>query len=388
MFNLFKYCWHYFLLFIFFSISAQAADWKVDGSLSQMFGYDDNFRLAKNPQGSFEFFLTPQVNFKRNDDDWNIAGSGSYGVRQYTYSLYDNEPQNYSINTDYKTARTIWGLNADYNKVLTNSIASTDTGNFLTSSTRITEALNPTFTYLLNANDSIKLSANYLASTYTGGSGLVNNTTQSGTLDWKRVWTDRLTQNLTGSYSRSDFTSNFQRITETYSANVGLLYKMTQHWDINSVIGERFTQQSSVANSNSSSTSSGWVANIRLNHEDIQSSEYVMLSRSVNPSGLGVLTQQTAFTVGYNYKFSDRWNANINGGYSMIDTLGQAATTGSIYANRTYLTFQPTINWKMQRDIDIGLTFIYRQQDYTYSAVSKALMLTFNYNWSGFNISR
>ncbi|MGD0959162.1 MAG: hypothetical protein ABSB19_05075 [Methylomonas sp.] len=367
-----------------------SADWIFDGSLNQLTGYDNNFGLRQTPIGTFEFFLTPKVNFKRNDDDWNVQGSASYGLRQYSYSIYNNNPQNYNVNGDYRTAHTVWGLNASYAQVLTNSVASSDTGNFLTSSMRTTQSLAPRFSYTLNKFDTINLSGMYMDNNYTAGSGFSNNTTESGTLGWKRRWTERLSQNVTGSFSRSSFNNaaitSLSGVTQTYSGNVGFTYEIAQQWDVSATLGERFTNQNytGLAGTNTS----GWTASSNLSHEGMQSSQSIGFSRQVNPSGLGVLNQVTQVNASYTYKWSEKWNAVINGVYLLSDPVGLNVNTNSALANRTYFTVQPALNWQMDRDITINLAFMFREQEYIYTAQSKALLLTFNYNWSGFKVSR
>ena len=364
----------------------KAANWQLDGYLSQLFGYDDNWRLQQKKTGTFEYYLTPTLNFKRNDENLDLMGSLSYGLRQYSYSLYDNYPQNYNTTINYRTEQIVWGLSGSYNKSLTNSVAATDTGNFTTTSTSISEVVSPSMKYMLDSKNSVTFSGTYSTTNYTFGSGFSNNATKSSSLSYNHIWTKRLSQSLTALYSQSDFSSTLSRTSKTYSISTGLEYEFSKSWHFTSSFGERITDQNTPGEANTSN--SGWTTQLSLSHKDKSSSENAGITRSITPSGLGVLSQQTSFNLGYNYIFTDRWSFGLTGGYLMTDYIGNSLTPNVATPSRTFINFQPKLNWAMDKNTDVSIYFVYRQQDSTYSSMSKALMLSFNYNWSGINFSR
>jgi hypothetical protein len=375
--------------------NVMAADWQLDGNLNQVTGYDDNFRLGKPSAASYEWFLTPTVNFKRNATDWNINGSASYGFKEYTYnSTYDNNPQNYKASTEYRTARSKFGLSADYVSLLLNNIAASDTGNFTTTSSRTIETLSPTYSYSLDSLNSLKISGSYIVTDYSvsasnsSKTSFTNYNTGSANLGWTHDWDARLSNTLSGSYTQTQFASTFNGLSKTYNLSLGVAYELSSQWKINTTLGERLTQQSYSGVSNSGSSTSGWTADAEISHIGLQSSESASLTRLVTPSGQGVINEQTSMTLSYQYALSSRWDVAITGNYLINNPLSQAPDSLVKILNRTYFSITPKLNWKVQRDIDVSLSYIYRQQDYSYTAVSKALMLTFNYNWSGLNISR
>lgn len=371
-----------------------AEEWLLNGALSQSLGYQDNVRMRQQAQGSYEYFLTPTLNAFKKDVDWSVGGTASYGLREYTeIKGMSNSPQSYSAMGDYRTERSRWGLNASYSESQSRTTAETDTGDFSSTATVIGRSVSPSYSYSLNATDSINLSGSYYDSVYSGRS-FSNNAGESMSLGWQRQWSSLLTQSVSSFYSHNAFSGRTQGSTDSYGVNVMLAYQFSPLWDVKGTAGGRISelaygQGSTGLNTSPSSSSTGFLADFSVNYKGALATSSLNLGRSISPSGQGVLSEQTYASLSYGYKFAEHWDASVSGSYRTSQQVGQSQSTNSnSFNNRTNIGFEPRLNWLMSKDWNTSLSYRYQQQSSRYSSDSNTLMLTVTYNWPGFNISR
>lgn len=370
---------------------ANATEWRLNGNVKQETGYDDNVRMQKQAKGSFEYLLTPQLSVARKEQDWGINANASYGLQQYTdINGLDYSPQNYGAQSEYRTARTRWGLNATYTDTLSRNNAIQDTGNFSSASNQIKWAVSPSLSYLLTQRDSITVTAGYNKTAYSS-SALSGNNGQSADIAWQRQWNERLSHSINSAYTHYQFDrlGNSSTI-DSYNLTAMLAYKLTQLWSIQGSLGGRITESLTDFGQQSvlQQRSSGFLADLSISYAGEQISSSLKLGRSLAPSSQGNLNEQTQFAWNAGYKLSKRWQAGIGTNYQISKATSLNALTNNSFNNRNNLTVTPNLNWLITPEWVAQLSYRYRQQDSLYLAESNMLMLTLTYNWQGFSISR
>ncbi len=370
---------------------ANATEWRLNGNVKQDTGYDDNVRMQKQAQGSFEYLLTPQLSVARKEQDWDINANASYGLQQYTdIDGLDYSPQNYGAQSEYRTARTRWGLNASYADTLSRNNAVQDTGNFASASNQVKWAVSPSFSYLLTQRDSVTITAGYNKTAYSS-SALSSSDGQSANMTWQRQWNERLTHNIGFAYTHYQFGSLGNSSTaDSYSLTAMLAYKLTQLWSIQGSLGGRVTESLTESGQQAllQQISSGFLADLSFTYTGEQITSSLKLGRSLAPSSQGNLNEQTQLAWNAGYKLNKRWQAAIGTSYQMSKATSQNSLTNNSFNNRNNLTVTPNLNWLITPEWVAQLSYRYRQQDSLYLAESNMLMLTLTYNWQGFSISR
>lgn len=407
----------WFVMAVF--IDAHAENWKIDATVNQSLGYDDNVRMyPKNEaKGSIEYTLTPQLRFGRFGQSWDVSGTFNYGWQKYIdMPIMDNNPMSFSANTAYRWDRLSSGLTFNYNETSSrnnsyyfgNSSEELDPNNntrdFSNNSTSVSLGISPSLSYSLTQLDTLTLSGQYRQTTYSAAnnisslnssSSFKDNDSQGMSVGWSKIWTPRLSHNVSSSLTHYNFG---QGSSDSLNLNLGGNYKLSQLWQVDGTVGGYATDSSQQSNFGfqqpvSNGIQTGFLFNIGINYKNERFSSGLKLMRSLMPSAQGNLTQQTNFSWNGNYQIDANWSAGINANYSLSDNINQSNNQINNNLlnnsnNQTFSMLEPRVNWKVSRDFSAGLSYRYREQSSRYQAESNLMMLTVNYNWSGISISR
>lgn len=368
-----------------FSRLSFASQWTVDAKIHQQLGYNDNVRMSKTPQGSLHYTLTPVVNFSHKTANSLIDASASYGIQRYSsISTLNRSLQNYHLNAKYLTNLTVWEIAASMSIAPSLNTASMYSGNFSSNAERTTQSVSPAFSYKLNELDTLRLNTNYSQTSYSGND-FNNNQSYSINLDWQRAWSERFSNNLSVSYS--SFSSDIQQ-SSTYNLNLGLNFMLSEQWSIKSTVGGRLTNSESFANKNQSE---GFLVNATLNYSGEKLSSQLGVNRSLLPSSQGQLQEQDSLNFTLDYPLSQKVSTSFSANYQRTNT----TSLSNLSMSREYLTLQPALNWQIDSDWTVSASYQYRTQNSSTgqntgvsSGFSNSVMLTINYNWQGFSLSR
>jgi hypothetical protein len=77
------------------------------------------------------------------------------------------------------------------------------------------------------------------------------------------------------------------------------------------------------------------------------------------PTSQGLQTQ-TQLSISGAYTINERWTSGLTAGYTSYEQTGQQNSS----LNRTYYSISPNINWKWTPEINLGLTYTFREQDF------------------------
>lgn len=379
--------------------TVEAAEWKIDSTINQSLSYDDNFQMTEEPVGSLIYQLTPTLNFDRNTDFWDIETDVSYGLQTYSdKTAIDQNPQRYGLITEYRAERSTLGLAANYSITPTRNTATAYSGNFTSNATSENWSVSPNYSFKLSELDSLISSASYSQSTYSTDE-FNDNENQSINLGWQRQWSER------GHYSISVFYSSFKSTGQTgvnsdsdsYGINLSANYSLSELWQLSGTVGGRMTDSTTetqvftgqiVTDQN---TSEGFLADLSAIYTGEKLSSSFSFSRSLIPSAQGQLTEQTSINLRLSYQLSEQLSANLGGSYQQTDSVNNNDSinnTDNGLNNRTNISLSTGLDWKLAQDWVLSGSYLRRSQETTYTADANLFMLTLNYNWPGFSLSR
>lgn len=398
---------------ILFPVISQGAEWSLTGNVNQSLSYDDNVLMRVNPQGSFMYRVIPTLTFQHQTDVSEIHARALYGTQVYTdLEGFDQDIQNYGLGGKYKTENFDWGLNSNFSITPTRNTAVQNSGIFNNNSNSNTWSVSPFISYKIDELNSLTLTPSYSETTYTSSnstttnpsivnSNFRNNNTFNVNLAWQRLWTERYSSGLSLFYSRFDsqqqqgvnggtaFASNFDSVGINFSNS----YLWSEKWKLIGNIGTRHTESKNGTTTNSSF---GFLMDAGVNYTGEKFTSGLHFNRSLVPSSIGQLQEQTSVGLNFNYQFIERLSGSFNANYqeSSFVTSGTSST-------RKNIVIQPSLTWQMSPEWTLGGSYRYRLQDGLFTnnnnpnavdpnavAESNLFMLTINYNWQGLRISR
>lgn len=370
--------------------NVQAAEWSLTGGLNPSLTYDDNiFMRESNKIGDYHAIMTPTLKMAYETDRLEASLSTGYVMDRYhTSSHLDNDDPFFKLNSAYKTQRSTWGLGLEFSERSSRSDAADDTGDFETNSTYTTKSISPSFSYQLTERDALSLSASYSEKTYST-TDFSDSKNRSVSSHWQHQFTERFNGGVRLSASNNKSTGLLELTDDdTYNLSLTSNYKLSEIWGINGSIGvnQLNSQQTNSLGATDKTKSTGSSLSINVSYKTDVDQANLSLSRSISPSSTGDVNEQDKLSMGWSRPLSETLTASIQGSYQ---TTSSAVDSGS--DERKNIDISPSINWQYSPDSTLSLSYDYRQQKESAlntNARSNAIMLTFNYDWNGINVSR
>jgi hypothetical protein len=406
---------------------SRGAEWSLKGIVDQTLSYDDNVLMQVNPQGSFKYMIIPVVTFQHKTNVSEIYANALYGTQIFTdIEGLDQDIQNYGLGGLYKTERFDWGLSSSFSITPSRNTAVQNSGVFNNNSDSTTWSVSPSVGYKIDAVNSLILSSSYSETTFSSSnstpsnpsvvnSGFSNNNTINVNLGWERLWTDRYKSAVSLFYnnfeSQQPPPNNGNSVAPSSFDTVGINFSNDYAWSKNlnlmATVGGRHTESSNSAGGSGSSgnnSSIGFLADVGANYTGKQFSAGLHFNRSLTPSNLGQLQEQTGVDLNFNYRILENLSASFTASYqesSFVNSSASVNSTDSSTSTRKNIVFQPSINWQMAPEWSLGGSYRYRFQDglvdtttttntevINGQADSNLFMVFVNYNWQGLKISR
>ena len=375
---------------------AHSAEYIIGADFSPTFSYDDNVELQENEEGSFATKFTPTLLLSRSVENSTIALNTGYRVERYaSLSELDRQDPFVDVSGSYSTERSAYGLSANYAERAQRSIADEDTGDFSSNATVKTKSLSPSYQYQFSERDFAYTSLNYNERTYDT-SGFSDNETTSLTLGWRRNLSERLTGGLALTYAQYESESEFiESEYDSYNLSVTGSYIFTERWSFSGQVGYRTSDsetQSVFGGPKQTDTSGGSLFDFSANYTGELNTLSFSISRSLNPSGEGVVNETDRVSVSWNRNIAETVSVSLNTSYQETQSADDLSNT-----EREYFTLSPALNWQLQTNLALKLGYQYRQQkgntfggfDTNNDKVdSNMFFLTVNYNWDGLRFSR
>jgi hypothetical protein len=370
--------------------NVQAAEWSLSGGLNPSLEYDDNiFMRESNKVGDYHASMIPTLKLAYETDNAEASLSTGYVMDRYHTSSYlDNDDPFFKLNTAYKTQRSTWGLGLNFSESSSRNDAADDTGDFETNSTSTTKSISPSFSYQLTERDSLSLSTSYSEKTYST-TDFSDSKNRSVSSHWQHQFTERFNGGVSLSASNNKSTGLLELTDDdTYNLSLTSNYNISEIWSIDGSIGINHlnSQQTNLLGATDKTKSTGPSSSINVSYKTDINQANLSISRSISPSSTGDVNEQDKVSVGWSRSLNERLTAGIRGSYQET-----SSAIDNDSNDRENISISPSINWQYSPDSTFSLSYNYRQQKESAlntNVSSHAIMLTFNYNWHGINVSR
>ncbi|MGZ4959686.1 MAG: hypothetical protein ACXV7J_10555 [Methylomonas sp.] len=280
---------------------------------------------------------------------------------------------------------------------------------------RTTRSISPSATINLTARNSLQLAYSYLDVTFDRPPTLQNlsysdYTNQQYSASAIHSYSERLSFNLTSAYSEFESSGNqesdlvpgiltrtttFTQKSRTINFQAGLQYAFDEQTQLALSAGARNTEteatqaakfrlfNDTIASppTNQSSNTTGHIFSASLIRNGEWGNFSLNAGQQLNPASSGSQQQTTSFSGLARYNLSERWSTGINASYLISESTSTFDNSTNSF-NRTYITVSPNIQWRWTPEMNLQLSYTYRQQEYTdrnQTAVGNIVQLQFSY---------
>jgi hypothetical protein len=394
---------------------AVAADWSLVPSVNLTTEYNSNINTT--PTGStgstgstgklsdFIFTLNPAAAFIHTTEASKLQGN--VGISQLLYvknTGYNHTDQNYQINGQYS-------LTPRFNVFLSTSFISDSTslqellasGLSITRTPRLSFTAGPGLSYNLTERLSAILNYNfnkvvYQPSQSTQAQNLQNYSTQSVSMVFQYLLSEKTTLSNTVSGTESTYTGSTSSDYKSLSYSLGLQHNYSANWQFNLAGGVNYSFYSSNSQISSFGQFPNFVSvptqtqkgtNFSPNFNIGATRRWTNLSitgsfiRNQQASGAGYIANVTALSLGMNYQFTEKLTGSLGGSYSLSS---QSSSTSQNRNN--YYTVGPQLNYLITERLTASSAYRFSNQSYKGNNISSStsanvhdisLMLNYSY---------
>lgn len=366
-----------------------SAEWVLDLTGSPAFEYDDNVLLSEDEEDSFSLSISPTVVLSRAVENMFSSLSLGYSVERYSsLKRLNSENPFIRFSSNYALERASFAISASYIENNARNDALEDTGDFATDATSKTRAISPSFSYQLTERDSLSGSFSYSEKQYSS-TGFEDNETESLSLGWTRRITERFRAGLNSSVTNFQ-TDGLTFSTDDYSYNLStnMSYQLSEVWAVNADIGFRRLENERTDNTGGvvKGSSTGQTFNISTTFDEELDAVSISYTRALSPSSTGAVNEQDALNFNWTHNLSEKLTASFSAGYAETRTASEQSSN----EKRENINLAPSLKWRIDPKLTIGLGYAYKQQKRSTAADvdSNAVTLTLLYDWDGLRVSR
>ena len=350
------------------SINCYAYDYTFTPSITSSQCFSSNIYLTPNPQQGFWISkLSPAVSASARDDDMQLSSNFTWNQLFYdNKSALNISEQLFNVDYSHKYNRLQWGFDGSYNNQSSLSSAPSNSGTILGYDLIqvMAKQLNvaPSVSYQLSELNSVSLNYSYANTAYEKNSNsyLTDYDFQQLSSTFNHLYTEKDKLNLTVSgsiYKNSTRGLN----TNNNQAQVGWQHSFPKQWTAYVSAGANYSISDQKYSSSYTTTKTGigqiYQASIQKSFE--QGNVSLVGSQNQTPTTQGLQTQ-TQISLTPSYTINERWTSNLSTSYSIYEQ----TSTQSSALNRNFYAVSPNVNWRWTPEVNIGLSYNYRQQVY------------------------
>lgn len=399
------------------SLTAEAAEWLAEPSVSLRGEYNDNFRLTSAAHDDvWGTILDPRLKLSRRSELWDLNASGRIRAARYTGEDGLNSVDNFlDLNAKRSLERGSFsaGVGLINDTTLQNETLDFDTGLTVNQIDRSQRKLRLAGQYMFTEATWVELAADYTKVDYDEGE-------RFGLLDY-----DYLTPSLRIihqydpqtqvfgilSHAKVEYDTASNLESKTDSLQLGAAYDITETWNINASVGGRRTRTSSVVPIlvapipgleffcgflfecqivyvPNDAESTGLVYDASLTRKFETGSLRLSATQSVTPSSIGTDTESTRISIDGTHRLSAKLSASLAVSYYQSSTVGDPGTTSDYDRYR----IAPTLGWNLDREMVLQTGYAYTRVDRSSTAEdnvdSNAVFVSLGYTWPRIAASR
>ncbi|MEI6065828.1 MAG: hypothetical protein WCP96_00685 [Methylococcaceae bacterium] len=346
------------------SFTCQANDYFFQPVISSSERYTSNLLLRPTSTGNWISKLSPGFNVGLRSDNINLKSNFTWNQLFYTNnSALNISEQLFNIDYEHRRGRLQWGLDAYFNHQ--SSLNNLNTVQGLAFTQVMVKQLNiaPTVSYALNELSSVSLNYSYTNAAYEKSQNIIlsNYDYQQLSSTFTHLYTEHDKLNATVSGSRYKIpTRGLTTFNEV--GQLGWQHSFNEQLVTYVSAGINYSQselQSTTITTNTHGIGGVFQASVQKSFE--KGSIALVAAQNQTPTSQGLQTQ-SQLTLTPTYAITERWSSSLSANYSMYKM--PAAHNGPNNLDRTYASVNPNINWKWTPEINVGLTYTYRQQEY------------------------
>ncbi len=401
---------------VLFSADSYALDLLFKPEFSFRERYDNNVRMQINPRHSnLISTISPGVMFGYLADDnelntrfrWNELIYSSDSALDFSEKLvnlshkYQGERFKTDLTASYAEESSI---NTQLDPTLIDPTQINEAGGVQLLVPRNTKSVSPTVTYNLNEKSSLQLGYSYQDVAFDRSQNLTNifnysdYSFQQYSATASHTYTERLSFNLTGAYSEYEsanespgvarvnifgipvnvpVTTGFSQKSTTITYQAGLQYLFDEQTQLAFSAGIRDTTTESTQFTNFRDSTTPFSPPTSLSRNTIGNVFSASLARKsdwgdfslsagqqLNPASTGQQQTSTTFSARGRYNLTERLSTGINANYLLSESISTLSNDTSRSNNRTFITLSPSVQWRWTPEINLDLSYSYRQQVY------------------------
>lgn len=379
------------ILGLFGTGNCQAFDYYLNPRFVANQRYDTNINMQQDPrQAHWVSIVSPGADFAFSRDNSEFKSSFTWNQLFYfNNSSLNIDEQLLHVDYQHKLEQLEWKFKGDYNNQSSLSTEETGTGaqNNLTQVLRKQINLNPSVSYTFDSKNSLVLDYNFVDVKYQQNQNLFflsdYDYHQASTIFY-HLYSEQDKFNLSLSSSRYK-TPVQDQTSYNHVAQLGWQHSFNEQFSSFISAGANYAQtESTVAFqrvfsiggtdfffdpfSNRFVTEPGLttkedfvgsVFQVGLQKNFERGSVSINSSQQQSPTAQGLQTR-TEVAVNNVYALSDRWSTGLTASYS----INEVDSEQNNRFNRTNYSISPTISWKWTPEVNLRLSYTYRQQKY------------------------
>ncbi len=386
----------------FYSTSVQAYEYIFEPVFNSSERYESNLFMQPTPrQGNWISTLSPALNFGLRHETGELNSTLTWNQLLYNnQSELDRAEQLFSSRYQHQFQRFNWSLGGGYNNQSSLNSETTPAGILSTQVTSKNISLSPSVSYTLDELNTLSVNYAYSKATYsktTANIFLSDYTNQQVSSSLSHVYSQRDSYNVSISGTLYETQPQFviipRQTTYNYVTQLGWQHRFSEQLSTSLSGGINYSQFESTqqipaffsgiqfvpaSTVTTQQNNFGMVFSASITKSFERSSISFSGSQNQSPSAVGTQTQQQ-LSINTSYMIDDRWSSALSASYNKSDITGQSNSS----FNRTYYSLNPNINWKCSPEINLGLSYTYRQQEFlnsnTQSSLGNTVQLNFSY---------
>lgn len=224
----------------------------------------------------------------------------------------------------------------------------------------------------------------------TSGSTLRDYQVHTGMIGANYQWTEKTLLHSNAWYSNYHIPQNGFR-SETPGLELGFSQRIFETLSFSGSGGLRYVWTTLDGNGQRIKDSNlVWLVNGSLDKEWERSRLTVGYSRSLNPSGIGVLFVTDRMNFSVDHQLTHALKASLRGTFSINETVGSSSDVSGVNTSRrVYWNVGPTVSWRVTEYWSLDFSYAYAQRKISgETAHSNNVMLGLTYMWPKWAVSR
>ncbi|SEH32625.1 hypothetical protein SAMN04244559_01284 [Magnetospirillum fulvum] len=352
---------------------------RVQGKLSQTFEYDDNPLLStREHEAATGSITSPELLLNADFPGLTNQLDLRADVNRYDIKGFDSDDFFGALRSRW--VGTVWSasLNASFDYDTTRTSELETSGINIAGIRHTTVSLGPEIGVALTPQDMVNLGGSYVRSTYGETMRHTNYEVLGISPRFAHALDERNSALATVRLSRFQTRSGPTTTVDTIAPMAGWERKISETLTVSAMFGiqqMRSTVGTTQSVGQGDSSSTDLVFDSSLTYRDQQDRIVLALNRQPSPSGDGTMNQATGVSLSLIHTLSPQVSLKLDASYKVTESSGN----GGVSNEKAYLTASPRLSYRIFDELDVGLSYRYRQQKDIMGEISESQSFLLNF---------